>query len=388
MGGAQMRRSTCLLAVATAVLAIPTAQAARHPGVSLSVSTFKANYGKSVLLSGRVTTHKAGIAVEVAARPFNRTAFETLATVTTGKGGTWSYRTRPALATTYVAKLGGTVSRALTVGVHPKLMLTMLGAGRLQAHAMAAHSFAGQTVKLQLKTPTGWSTVANLRLNASSSAPVPAATVPNGRVTLRLAMSVNQAGVGYLGAFSPPVVNPAHWVSLTLSPPEIVAGQSLTLAGQLSIKQAGVALTILSRPISRPEFQPLATVKSSLGGRWQFRTAPGVGRAYQAQFGTAKSQVVAVGVHPAIGTRILSGGRLWTHAAAGTSFHGSAVQVQRLTEGKWLTIAKLPLNAHSIAVFPAKTLPGGTSTLRIAMSVNQAGPGYLGAVSPTFVYQR
>jgi hypothetical protein len=383
-----MRRSFCLLAVATAVLAIPMAEAASQPGVSLSVTTFKTYYGKSILLSGRVTTHKAGVAVDVMARSFTQSGFVRLAAVTTGEGGYWSYRARPAIATTYMAKLGERTSRPLTVGVHPKLTLTTLGGGRLQAHATAARSFAGQIVKLQLETPTGWSTLAQLRLNANSSALVPASAVPSGRKTLRLAMSVNQAGVGYLGAFSPPLVRPAHWVSLALSSPEIVAGQSLTLAGRLSVKQVGVPLMIMSRPISQPEFQMLATVKTGAGGRWSFRTSPGIGRAYQAQYGSAKSLVVAVGVHPAIETRILSGGRLWTQVTAGTSFKGSAVQVQRLTEGKWLTIAKRPLNGRSVAVFPVTTLPGGTSTLRVAISVNQAGPGYLGAFGPSFVYQR
>ena len=86
--------------------------------------------------------------------------------------------------------------------------------------------------------------------------------------------------------------------------------------------------------------------------------------------------------------RIISGGRVWTHVGAGRSLVGRAVQVQQLVEGQWHTIAKARLNRNSEATFPAAKLPGGTSTLRIAMSVNQAGTGLLGAFSRTFVYQR
>jgi hypothetical protein len=62
--------------------------------------------------------------------------------------------------------------------------------------------------------------------------------------------------------------------------------------------------------------------------------------------------------------------------------------VQKLTDGTWTTIAKQALNRRSETVFPVSMLPGGTSTLRVAMSVNQAGVGYLGAMSNSFVYQR
>ena len=46
------------------------------------------------------------------------------------------------------------------------------------------------------------------------------------------------------------------------------------------------------------------------------------------------------------------------------------------------------LNANSVAIFSAKLLPQGRSTIRVAMSVNQAGPGYLGGKSRTLTYTR
>jgi hypothetical protein len=57
------------------------------------------------------------------------------------------------------------------------------------------------------------------------------------------------------------------------------------------------------------------------------------------------------------------------------------VQLQRrLSDGRWRTISRNRLNIRSTAVFhPA--LPRGRSLLRVALSVNQAGSGYLAGFS-------
>ena len=77
-----------------------------------------------------------------------------------------------------------------------------------------------------------------------------------------------------------------------------------------------------------------------------------------------------------------------TRVCGAGSFAGRTVQLQRRSAtGCWITIKRVRLNGRSAALIRA-TLPRGRSTLRIAMSVNQAGTGYLGAFSDTFVYQR
>ena len=124
------------------------------------------------------------------------------------------------------------------------------------------------------------------------------------------------------------------------------------------------------------------------GGRWSYSLQPRVGTVYTAQFAGATSRALGVGVHPDVSVRIVSGARVRVHVAAGRSLEGRMVKIQQLTEGQWRTLGKRKLNGRSEAVFPASMLPGGVSTLRIAMSVNQAGAGFLGASSRTFVYQR
>ena len=79
------------------------------------------------------------------------------------------------------------------------------------------------------------------------------------------------------------------------------------------------------------------------------------------------------------------------HAAAGASFNGKAVQFQRLNTatGQWVTLKKVILNSKSSAkVILNPKLPKGLNQLRLTMSVNQAGAGFLGAISPTVKYQQ
>jgi hypothetical protein len=64
------------------------------------------------------------------------------------------------------------------------------------------------------------------------------------------------------------------------------------------------------------------------------------------------------------------------------------VQLQRRTStGRWLTIARARLNARSAATFRPK-LRRGISTLRVAISINQVGAGYLAGFSPWLTYRR
>jgi hypothetical protein len=80
--------------------------------------------------------------------------------------------------------------------------------------------------------------------------------------------------------------------------------------------------------------------------------------------------------------------RLSTRVVAGTSFATKIVKLQRRVGNRWVTVRRARLNAKSSAIFKATALPRGRSVIRIAMSVNQAGPGYLGGFSRTIAYRR
>ena len=79
---------------------------------------------------------------------------------------------------------------------------------------------------------------------------------------------------------------------------------------------------------------------------------------------------------------MLSGGRISTHIAAGHSFAGQKVELQQFIAGAgWQTIDQLPLGAAARASSSRLARERQSARLRIAMSVNQAGSGFLGTTS-------
>jgi hypothetical protein len=65
------------------------------------------------------------------------------------------------------------------------------------------------------------------------------------------------------------------------------------------------------------------------------------------------------------------------------------VQFQRLNgaTGQWVTLKRVLLNSKSSARVTT-VLPKGLNHLRLTMSVNQAGAGFLGVISPTVSWRQ
>ena len=121
------------------------------------------------------------------------------------------------------------------------------------------------------------------------------------------------------------------------------------------------------------------------GGRFSVEVMPRIMTAYQARLGIVRpSAATTVGVRPAMTISELSSGSLRTHVAAAKSFRGRMVKLQRRVGTSWQTVAKQPLRAGSTATF-AVSMP--LTVIRVAMSVNQAGAGYLGTASHPLVYR-
>jgi hypothetical protein len=200
-------------------------------------------------------------------------------------------------------------------------------------------------------------------------------------------MSVNQAGAGFLGTTSHTLIYRAKFVSIAAPTTRVLFGHSVVLSGQISGLRSGEAITILGWKYGHSAPAKLGTVTTSAGGHWRFSVSPTIQTGYAARWAQADSDKLLVGVQPLATLTMLASGRISTHIAAGRSFAGQKVQLQQLTSGTgWKTIDEMPLNANSSVVFPARSGSGG-STLRIAMSVNQAGSGFLGTTSHEFAYR-
>jgi plastocyanin len=170
-------------------------------------------------------------------------------------------------------------------------------------------------------------------------------------------------------------------LTLSASSQYIVYGDKVTLSGAVSNHKSGEQVTIYYQPYPQPNLIQRATVLTSGDGSFSFIVAPQIATSYQATWKGAYATPTSVQVQPKL---TLGRNNGWIiHAAAGVSFAGKAVQLQRLNAatGQWVTLRKVLLNSRSSAKVIVK-LPKGVNQLRVTMSVNQAGAGFLGGMSP------
>ena len=175
-------------------------------------------------------------------------------------------------------------------------------------------------------------------------------------------------------------------VTLGTSLPQISYGTRVTLSGQINSKKAGENVQLNYLPYGQPSELVLATVITGADGVFSFNVTPKILTTYRATWKTASSLPIQTAVAPSISFGRLNG--FVTRVYAGRSMARKQVQLQRFSSfGQWVTIKRVTLDLSSRARFEA-VLPAGSNRLRIAMSVNQAGAGYLAAFSREIVYRR
>ena len=167
----------------------------------------------------------------------------------------------------------------------------------------------------------------------------------------------------------------------------VVCGDKLTLSGVVSNHQPNEQVTIFYQPYPQPNPIQRVIVLTTTGGVFSFVVSPQILTTYQATWKGAFAAPTTIQVQPKL-TLGRSGAWL-LHAYGGRSFAGRSVQLQRLNTltGQWVTLRKVQLDSRSAARV-AVTLPKGVSHLRVTMSVNQAGAGFLGAISDAIVWHQ
>jgi plastocyanin len=206
----------------------------------------------------------------------------------------------------------------------------------------------------------------------------------NAAGTYRYHDGLNAAVKGTIKVNGPP---PA--VTAGVSLPIIVYGQGVSLSGIVSNGQANEKVTIYQQPYPQTSFAELTTVLTTTGGAWNLVLSPSpkILTQYQAKWSGKTSVTVGVQVRPRI-RLFYRNGRFSTAVQSGVSHAGRTVLAQRLSRfGQWVTLKRVRLGGKSTAVFRL-TLPKGKSRIRVAMSVNQAGAGYLAGYSPTITVRR
>jgi hypothetical protein len=152
------------------------------------------------MLTGQINSKAEGQQVQIVHQPFGQPSPLVLATVLTGKDGIYGFEVKPTILTTYQARWGATASGNAQVEVAPKVSLGH--ASRWVSCVFAGRSMQGQKVKVQRKTRFGeWVSIKAVKLGPRSCAHFTLA-LPKGLSHLRVTMSINQAGTGYLSGMS------------------------------------------------------------------------------------------------------------------------------------------------------------------------------------------
>jgi plastocyanin len=178
------------------------------------------------------------------------------------------------------------------------------------------------------------------------------------------------------------VKGPPPSVTLALSQPIVSYGTQVTVGGVVSNKKANETVTLTAQPIGTGSPQVIATLKTTTGGAFSFVVTPQIYTTYGAQWGSATSGAVLAQVAPRVRLPAPKHGYFHTYVTAGRSFAGHWVYLQRFSRfGEWVSVRKLLLGRHSGRIIPVSSLPRGKYSIRIFITVNQAGLGYLAAHS-------
>jgi hypothetical protein len=172
-------------------------------------------------------------------------------------------------------------------------------------------------------------------------------------------------------------------VTISLSRPSVVYGNSIKLSGVISSHQAGQKVSVLAEPFSATAFTQVAMVDTTTGGAWSYSASPQIQTRYKAQWAAATSRTVTEKVRPritlALTSRTTSKGTFSAKVSGNRSFAGKYVLVQRLSASGPSTVKHVTLGAGSSATFTIR-LPK-RARVRVVMPTSQAAPGYIAGYS-------
>lgn len=184
------------------------------------------------------------------------------------------------------------------------------------------------------------------------------------------------------------VVGPPPAVSIRASVPIATFGDQIHVAGAITPAAVGDTVSIWAQPSGQASFVKVADVQTTTNGIWDFITSPQLLTYYKATWRGKTSAIVGVAVAPKL--KLVKVGRWFVvHAQPAGSFGGHWVYAQRLNRfGEWVSLKKVTLNRQSAKRFKLKMLPQGRNRVRVYMTTNQAGSGFVFSSSPTLSFRR
>jgi plastocyanin len=183
------------------------------------------------------------------------------------------------------------------------------------------------------------------------------------------------------------VKGPAPAVTIGATTPLLTYGQATHISGAVSNKRAGEQVTLWAQPYGQTSPMQIATVLTATGGVWDFVVKPTLLTAYEAHWKTLVSSKISLQMRPNV-LFSASKGMGFVKVKSSHSLQGRKIYVQRFTRfGQWVKMKSVILGRSSQKLFYLR-LPRGKYTLRVFMSYNQVGAGYLDGFSRTIIFRR
>jgi plastocyanin len=178
--------------------------------------------------------------------------------------------------------------------------------------------------------------------------------------------------------------------TIALSAPIVFFGDTITISGTISNGRAGEQVVVFQKAYPQTSYEQRAIVLTTAAGHWDLAVQPSLLTYYQAQWRGVSSPEVYVQVKPRVSLVLAPPAKPYAAARTVTmrvdgvhAFNGRVVYLQRLSAvGQWVTLKRVELGTNSSSRFTF-LFPRGHSSLRVFMTVNQAGAGYLDTVSKT-----
>jgi plastocyanin len=183
------------------------------------------------------------------------------------------------------------------------------------------------------------------------------------------------------------VKGPKPAVTIGAGAPLLTYGDATHIAGTVSNKRSGETVTLWAQPYGQVSPVQIASLLTGAGGVWDFVVKPTLLTTYEAHWKTLVSSKVSLQMRPNV-LFSASKGMGFVKVKSNHSLEGRKVYVQRLTRfGQWLKMKRVILGRSSQKLFYLR-LPRGKYTLRVFMSYNQVGAGYLDGFSRTIIFRR
>jgi plastocyanin len=116
--------------------------------VTIAAQPRTVTFGRTTVLSGKVSSGRANEKVAITAKRCRDNAFTRVGDTTSTTDGSWTFATKPLDNTTYRAQLGGATAD-IAVRARPRISIAKLAPHKYRVRVFAAESFAGKAVAFQ-----------------------------------------------------------------------------------------------------------------------------------------------------------------------------------------------------------------------------------------------